>query len=317
MRSGQNGASMPRKLYLAGQALSFATPAPSRLAGNRHIPRVKGDKAMTSTKQSAVIEGDKRMPTNRQTTTAVASPRTIALVTGVLFIITYITSIPPVLFLYGPVLHDPRYIVGAGPDTGALFGAFLELLLIVANIGTTVVLFPILKRVNEIFALGYVTARVVESVFIAVGILSLLAVVTLRQDVAGAANADASSLVAVGKSLVALHDWTFLLGPGFVVGIGNGLLLGYLMYKSALVPQRMAMLGLIAGPVLLARFVGILFGVVEPGSVVGSLMVVPEFIWELALGIWLIVKGFNPAAVASGSARTGANDLASAASSAA
>ena len=243
--------------------------------------------------------------------------RTIALVTGVLFIITYLTSIPPVLFLYGPVLNDPRYIVGAGADNGVSLGAFLELLLIVANIGTTVVLFPILKRVNEIFALGYVTARVVESVFIAVGILSLLAVVTLRQDVAGAANADASSLVAVGKSLVALHDWTFLLGPGFVVGIGNGLLLGYLMYKSALVPQRMAMLGLIAGPVLLARFVGILFGVVEPGSVVGSLMVVPEFIWELALGIWLIVKGFNPAAVAARFESTGTTDLSSAASSAA
>ena len=243
--------------------------------------------------------------------------RTIALVTGVLFIITYITSIPPVLFLYGPVLNDPRYIVGAGADNGVSLGAFLELLLIVANIGTTVVLFPILKRVNEIFALGYVTARVVESVFIAVGILSLLAVVTLRQDVAGAANADAGSLVAVGKSLVALHDWTFLLGPGFVVGIGNGLLLGYLMYKSALVPQPMAMLGLIAGPVLLARFVGILFGVVEPGSVVGSLMVVPEFIWELALGIWLIVKGFNPAAVAARFESTGTTDLSSAASSAA
>jgi len=271
----------------------------------------QGDNDMNTHRRAAAREGDGHMHPTQQTA------RTIALVTGVLFIITYITSIPPVLFLYGPVLNDPRYIVGAGADNGVSLGAFLELLLIVANIGTTVVLFPILKRVNEIFALGYVTARVVESVFIAVGILSLLAVVTLRQDVAGAANADASSLVAVGKSLVALHDWTFLLGPGFVVGIGNGLLLGYLMYKSALVPQRMAMLGLIAGPVLLARFVGILFGVVEPGSVVGSLMVVPEFIWELALGIWLIVKGFNPAAVAARSERTGTKDLASAASSAA
>src|SRR5918911_1006886 len=116
------------------------------------------------------------------------SSRKIALVTGVLFVITYVTSIPPVLFLYVPVLNDPRYIVGAGADTGVSLGAFLELLLIVANIGTTVVLFPILKRVNEIFALGYVTARVVESVFIAVGVLSLLAVVTLRQGFAGAAG---------------------------------------------------------------------------------------------------------------------------------
>jgi hypothetical protein len=264
---------------------------------------------MTSAKQSAVIKGDKRMPTDRQTTIGGAAPRTIALVTGVLFVITYITSIPPVLFLYVPVLNDPRYIVGAGADNGVLWGAFLELLLIVANIGTAVVLFPILKRQNEGLALGYVTARIVESVFIAIGILSLLAVVTLRQDFAGAAGADAATLVTVGKSLVAIHDWTFHLGPGFVVGIGNGLLLGYLMYRSALVPRAMAVLGLIAGPVLLARFVGILFGVLEPGSVVGSIMVGPEFIWELLLGIWLIVKGFKPAPIASQSAQPATNEL--------
>jgi hypothetical protein len=222
------------------------------------------------------------------------NPQKIARVTGVLFLITYITSIPPVLFLYGPLLDDPRYILGgAAADYGASLGALLELILIIANIGTAVVLYPVVKRVNEILALGYVTARVVECVFIAVGVISVLSMVTLRQEAAGA---DAGSLLAVGQSLVALHDWTFLLGPGFVVGIGNGLILGYLMYKSALVPRKMAVLGLIAGPVLLARFVGILFGVFEPMSALGSLMVVPEFIWELLLGIWLIVKGFNPSA---------------------
>lgn len=268
---------------------------------------------MTSIKQSAVIQGDRHMHTARQTTAGVAAPRTIALVTGVLFVITYVTSIPPVLFLYVPLLSDPRYIVGAGAAGGVLWGVFLELLLIVANIGTAVVLFPLLKRVNEIFALGFVTARVMESVFIAVGILSLLTVVTLRQDVAGAAGTDAAALVTVGRSLVTLHGWTFLLGPGFVVGIGNGLLLGYLMYRSALVPRGMAVLGIIAGSVLLARFVGILFGVVEPGSVLGSIMVVPEFIWELLLGIWLIVKGFTPSPIASQDAQTATNEALSAA----
>src|SRR5829696_4726227 len=119
-------------------------------------------------------------------------PQTIARVTGVLFLITYITSIPPFLFLYAPVVDDPRYIVGGGADTSVQWGAFLELLLIVANIGTAVVLFPILRRVSEILALGYVTARVVECTFIAVGILSLLTVVTLRQE--AAAGADAASL---------------------------------------------------------------------------------------------------------------------------
>jgi hypothetical protein len=215
-----------------------------------------------------------------------------------LFLITYVTSIPAAFFLYPPVLDDPRYIVGAGADTRVSFGAFLELLLIIANIGTAVVLWPVAKRVNEILALGFVTARVMESVFIAVGLLSLLTVVTLRQ-AGAAAGADAAALLAAGQSLVALHGWTFLLGPGFVVGVGNGLILGYLMYRSGLVPRGMALLGLIAGPVLLARFVGILFGVFEPLGVLGSLMVVPEFLWELALGIWLTVRGFNPSALAS------------------
>ena len=111
------------------------------------------------------------------------------------------------------------------------------------------VLFPVLKRQNESLALGYVTARIIESTFIAIGIVSLLAVVTLRQDVGGAGGA--ATLVTVGRSLVAVHDWTFLLGPGWIVGVGNGLILGYLMYRSGLVPRGMAMLGLIGGPLII------------------------------------------------------------------
>ena len=227
------------------------------------------------------------------------SPQKIARVTGVLFLITFLTSIPAALVLYVPVLTDPNYIVGGGADNSVFLGASLELILIIANIGTAVVLFPILKRVSEIGALGFVTARVIESAFIAVGILSLLTLVTVRQEAAGA---DAGSLVAVGSALVALHDWTFLLGPGFVVGIGNGLLLGYLMYRSGLVPRRLALLGLVAGPVLCASGIAILFGVFEAGSVWQIIATIPEFVWELSLGIWLIVKGFNPSALASMSA---------------
>jgi len=224
------------------------------------------------------------------------NPQTIARVTGVLFLITFITAIPA-FFFYVPVLDDPSYIVGAGADTSVSFGAFLELLLIIANIGTAVVLFPpILRRQNEVLALGYVTARIVECVFIALGILSLLTVVTLRQEAAGT---DAASLVAVGQSLVALHGWTFVLGPGFVVGLGNGLILGYLMYRSALVPRGMAVLGLIGGPLIIASGAAVVLGVIEAGGVWQSIAAIPEFFWELSLGIWLIVKGFNPSAVAS------------------
>ncbi len=225
------------------------------------------------------------------------NPQKIARVTGVLFLITYITSIPAFFVLYPPVLDNPNYIVGAGADTSVSLGAFLELILIIANIGTAVVLWPVLKRVNEILALGFVTARVVESVFIAVGLLSLLSVVALRQE--AAAGADAGSLVAVGQSLVALHGWTFVLGPGFVVGVGNGLILGYLMYRSGLVPRRMAVLGLIGGSLIIASGAAVVLGVIEAGGVVQLIATIPEFLWELSLGIWLIVKGFNSSAVAS------------------
>ncbi len=225
------------------------------------------------------------------------NPQTIARVTGILFLITFATSIPPFVYHYVPVVDDPRYILGGGADNRVLTGAFLELILIIANIGTAVVLFPILKRQNEILALGYVTARVIECVFIAVGILSLLTVVTLRQE--ATAGADAGSLVTAGKSLVALHDWTFRLGPGFFVGVGNGLILGYLMYTSRLVPRGMALLGLIGGPLIIASGVGVLFGVIEAGSVWQLIATIPEFLWELfVLGIWLIVRGFNPSAIA-------------------
>jgi hypothetical protein len=225
------------------------------------------------------------------------SDRKAARITGWLFIVTFVASIPAALWLYLPVLDDARYVLGGGADTKIALGAFLEMIVIVANIGTAVALFPVLKRQSEGLALGYVTARLVECAFIAVGILSLLAVVTLRQDVGGAAGAE--SLVNVGRSLVAIHDWTFLLGPGWVVGVGNGLILGYLMYRSGLVPRRLAMLGLIGGPLIVASGTGVLFGLFEPASAPQVIATVPEFFWELLLGIYLIVKGFRPSPILS------------------
>ena len=217
-------------------------------------------------------------------------PQKTAKIAGWLFIVTFVASIPAFFICYKPLLDHPNYIVGAGADGRIALGAFLEMIVIFANIGTAVVLFPILKRQNESLALGYVTARVMESAFIAVGILSLMAVVTLRQDV-GAAGGD--SLVIAGRSLVAIHDWTFLLGPGWVVGVGNGLILGYLMYRSGLVPRRMTWLGLIGGPLIILSGTLVLFDVIEPGSSAQAIATIPEFFWELSLGIYLIVKGFR------------------------
>ena len=217
------------------------------------------------------------------------SNRKIALAAGVLFIITFVTSIPA-LYLFQPVLDDPAgYIAGSGADNTRIFvGASLELLLIVANVATAAVLFPILKRQNEMLALGYVTARLVESTFIAIGLVSVLGVVSLQQQ--GATGADAGT---VGVALAAIKDWTFLLGPGFIVGIGNGLLLGYLMYESGLVPRRMAMLGLVGGALICVSGVLVLLGVFEQGGAGQGIATIPEFFWELSLGVWLTVKGFN------------------------
>jgi len=238
----------------------------------------------------------------------VNSTRTIATVTGWLFVVTFIASIPAAFYFYPPLLNDPNYIVGAGADMRVKLGALLEVILVVANIGTAVVLYPLVKRQNQIVALGYVAARVVESTVIAVGIVSLLSVVTLRQDYAGVAGADAAALGAVGSALVAFHDGTFLLGPGFLAPLGNGILLGYLMYRSGLVPRGMAMLGLIGGPLLIASFVAVLFGAYEQVSVWSAITTIPEFLWELSLGIFLIVKGFQPSPIAAGFARDAGHD---------
>jgi hypothetical protein len=223
-------------------------------------------------------------------------PQQIARVFGVLYLITFITSIPALFVFFAPVLDDPRYILGPGADTSVAWGAFLEMILIIAQIGTAVVVFPLLRRQNEILALGYVTARVMESVFTAVGIVSLLTIVTLRQE--ATAGADAASLLTAGESLVALKNWTFLLGPGFMVGVGNGLILGYLMYTSRLVPRGMAVLGLIGGTLIIVSGVGVLFGVIEAGGAVQAIATIPEALWELGLGIWPIVRGFNTSAIA-------------------
>jgi hypothetical protein len=227
----------------------------------------------------------------------VNSARKIALVTGVFFMITIIPSPIAQFVLYDSVLNDVDYIVGAGADANVRLGAFLEVIIAIAIIGTAVTLFPLLKRQHEGFALGYVAARIFESTMIVVGIIGLLSVVTLRQEFAGVAGAEAASLVEVGRSLVAIHDWTFLLGPGLMPGL-NDIMLGYLLYASRLVPRALALLGIVAGPVHFASFVAVLLGVIEAGSVGQGIASIPVAAFEVILGIWLIVKGFNPSAVA-------------------
>ena len=214
--------------------------------------------------------------------------RKISIAFGVLYLITYVTSIPA-LALYQPFLDDPvGYVAGGGADNNQLvFAALLELLLIIANIGTAVVVYPLLKRQNHILSLSYVTARLVECTFILVGILAVLTAVSLSNENAGPSEGTTA------YTLAALKDWTFLLGPGWVVGMGNGLILGYLMYRSGLIPPRLALLGLVGGPLLIITGTLAMFDVIETQGTVQSLATIPEFFWELVLGFFPLIWGFR------------------------
>jgi uncharacterized protein DUF4386 len=229
-----------------------------------------------------------------------------ARIVGVLFVLTFITAIAALL-LYDPVLNDADYVLGDGSETRVRWGAYLEVFLVITNVGTAVVLWAILKRQSETLALSYVASRIVESTVIAVGLMSLLSVVTLREDLAGG-GADAGALGIAGESLVAIHDWTFLLGPGFCVAVWNGMILGYLMYRSGLMPRQLAMLGLIGGPLLFASSTAVLFGAYEQGDGAHFLLSIPEILWEASLGIYLIVKGFKASPILDDSRYTGVTE---------
>src|SRR3954453_19847919 len=215
---------------------------------------------------------------------------------GWLFIGTFITSIPArLLFIHGVGASwtDMHFVAGDTSTTSLKWGAVLEFGLIVTQIGTAVVLYPLARRQSETAPLGYVTARIVESVFTAIGLMSIISVVSVATALGTASGGGATALSVQGNSLVHTYEWAFEWGPGLVAGIGNGVLLGYLMYKSALVPPRLALLGLIGGPLLILSFVLILTGVYKNGEGPSGLLTLPEPAWELSLGIYCAWKGFR------------------------
>ena len=215
---------------------------------------------------------------------------------GWLFIGTFVTSIPARLLFIdgaGASWSNMHFVSQDASSSSLKWAALLEFCLIVTQIGTAVVLFPVGRRQNEALALGYVASRIMESVFAAIGLISMLSLVSVLSALNGASGSEAIALEVQGNSLVHTYEWAFEWGPGLVAGIGNGLLLGYLMYRSALVPPRLALLGLVGGSLLILSFLMILMGVYKNGETPSGLLTLPEAAWELSLGVYCAWKGFR------------------------
>jgi hypothetical protein len=240
-------------------------------------------------------------------TTAIAHPSTArpapvdwtrkhSIATGTLYLITFAASVPALFYFLTPVLDDPNYIIGAGADTRVIIGCLLDAVTALAGIGAAVAVYPVVRRQNESLAAGFIASRTFEAALIMIGVVSLLAVVTLRRDVAGTAGADQASLVTTGQALVAIRDYTFQFGPNVCAAL-NALLFGTLLYRSRLVPRVLPTMGLIAAPLLLTASIATILGVTEQGSVwyaPGGALI---FVWELSLGIYLVARGFKPAPI--------------------
>jgi hypothetical protein len=221
--------------------------------------------------------------------------RKAALAAGLFYIATFVLSIPA-LGLYDGVVNDPNFVLGAGSDQGVLWGGLIEIITALACIGTAVAVYPVIERYGPGRAVGFVASRTLEAAVIVTGVVAVLAVYTLRQDLAGT---DAVGLTTTASALVAVKDWTFLLGPGVMPAI-NALCFATILYQSRLVPRWIPTIGLIGAPLLLLSTTGTLFGAWEQISIPSLVAVVPIATWELSVGIYMIVKGFRQPAVAHG-----------------
>ncbi|PVZ06839.1 DUF4386 domain-containing protein [Actinomycetospora cinnamomea] len=229
----------------------------------------------------------------RSTTRRTDPMRKVALAGGLLYLVTFAASIPQ-LALFADLVADPvGFVRSPGSDTAVLWGSWLEIVTAFAGIGTAVALYPVARRISRTAAIGFVTSRVVEATMILVGVLCVLTVVALRGDLASAVGAQADALGVVGQALVEVRQWSFLVGPGLIPGL-NALFLGYVMYRSRLVPRVIPAVGLIGAPLIIVSATATMFGAWDQVSLAGSLCALPIALWEFSLGVWLTVKGFRP-----------------------
>lgn len=230
------------------------------------------------------------------TRTPMTPARKAALIAGIAYLATFVFSIPVKFGLWKDVLDQHDFVLGAGSDAGVPMGALFEVLTALGGVVSAVALYAVAKRHSMRAALGFVTTRVLEAAMIFVGVLGIMAVYTLRNDVAQSAGANPDALVTTGRALVAVHDWTFLLGPGVMPAL-NALLIGSVMYRARLLPRWIPMLGLIGAPLLLTSATATLFGAWDQISAPSALCTLPIAVWEFAFGVYMTVKGFRAEAI--------------------
>jgi hypothetical protein len=239
---------------------------------------------MTITAPTVTVPAVRRDPTRGNSRAA-----------GIFYLLTFLSSIPA-LILISPILNDANYVTSSGSDTRVLWGCLLDCVNGLTAVGSAVAVYSVVKRQNGSLALGFVTSRLVEAAVVMIGVVSLLAVVTMRQDFAGS-GADAASVTVTANALVDVRNWTFLFGPG-LMPVFNAVLFGTLLYRSRLVPRIIPTVGLVGAPLLFAAFVACLFGGIAQVSATAFLLTLPVAVWELSIGLWMTFKGFRPEAVA-------------------
>ncbi len=270
--------------------LGHPGPVGCRVASTSHLRHAHPQEPdMTITATTATVPGVRPDPTRNHARAA-----------GIFYLLTFLSSIPA-LILIGPILNDAGYVTGAGQDTRVIWGCLLDTVNALTAVGSAVAVYSVVKRKNGSMALGFVTSRLIEAAVIMIGVVSLLAVVTMRQDLAGS-GADAASVTVTANALVDVRNWTFLFGPGLMPAL-NAVLFATLLRTSRLVPRIIPTVGLVGAPLLFAAFLANLFGVFDQVSGASLLLTLPIAAWELSVGIWMTFKGFRPEAVAALAAR--------------
>ena len=226
------------------------------------------------------------------------SDRKTAIIVGVLYIVATVAGIISVVF--GPNLDAPDYLANlSANENQVLIGGLFAFTMAVLTVGISIYLYPILKKYNEALALGHVVFRTIETVFITVCAISLLTLLTLGREFVIAGTPDASYFQTLATLLLAVREWGGGVFATIVFSL-SALILNYILYRSKLIPRWLSGWGLIGATLYLGSGFLPLFGH-DSRSTIYLLMEAPTFLQEMVLAVWLIVKGFNPSAISSGS----------------